>query len=80
MGSVLRPKMQGPKGDGGPNATLMTVDVVGSLLRSLSQSLSSFTEVGPPEALPHHHRLFDTLAPLTKHPGSWVLGKQASHD
>lgn len=36
MGSVLRPKVQGPKGDGGPNATLMTVDVVGSLLRGLS--------------------------------------------
>lgn len=76
MGSVLRPKVQGHKGDGGPSAVFMMAGVVGVLAeRSFPlRGLSSFTEIGP------HHHLFASLVPLTKHPGFqvvWALGSQA---
>lgn len=55
--SMLRHKVQGYQGDGGPDTALMAVRVVRSLLRGhpLLRGLSSFTEAGPHRALPHPH-------------------------
>lgn len=48
MGSVLRPKVQGHKGDGVPSAVFMTAGVVGSLLRghSLSEAKQVLLRLG----------------------------------